>query len=181
MRVVHSRTVRLDPSAHFTHPTLCSYPTASHPADILSDTVSICHVPTCTCADFTFRRTPCKHLIYTMVKVLKVASTSPLLHQYALTSTELQSIFDNAPAAACIGLSASADEEEEEHSNRKSIEGDCPICFMDFGESKQTTTWCREFCGNNVHESCMRTWLSVQKRQYGKGTCPYCRGDWAEA
>jgi hypothetical protein len=144
------------------------------------DIVQVRHIPNCSCSDFTFRRTPCKHLIYTMIKVLKVSPSSPLLHQYALTSTELRSIFDSAPKARHLHKPFSSVHEKEEDPGRKPVDGDCPICFMDFADSEQDVTWCRKFCGNNVHEGCMRTWLGAQKRQYGHGTCPYCRGEWAE-
>ncbi|CAI6338290.1 unnamed protein product [Periconia digitata] len=129
-------------------------------------TVNIRHVSSCTCMDFTMRRIPCKHIIYTMVKVLKVAETSHLLYQLALTSSELQGIFDNAPAAPSVGVIV----DEPADPKRKPLEGeDCPICYMEFVPGKENITYCKSYCGNNVHKVCMDTWLKSQRSSYGKG------------
>lgn len=121
------------------------------------------------------RRVPCKHMIYTMIQVLKVDSESPLLYQYALTSFDLQSIFSAAPVAPHISVVGSA---QPVDINRKPIDGECPICYMEFEPQTESITYCKAHCGNNVHFDCMQTWLRSQRTMYGKGTCPYCRMAW---
>lgn len=116
--------------------------------------------------DFVIRRIPCKHIIYTMVKVLKVSEASTLLYQLALTSAELQAIFDNAPPAPQVGVI----EDEPADPKRKPVDGEeCPICYMEFEPGKENITYCKGFCGNNVHKVCMDTWLKSQRSMYGKG------------
>ncbi|KGO68411.1 Zinc finger, RING-type [Penicillium italicum] len=42
---------------------------------------------------------------------------------------------------------------------RKPFEGECPICFQDFGTNKKTT-WCQS-CGSNFHDACFKTWKTT--------------------
>jgi hypothetical protein len=44
--------------------------------------------------------------------------------------------------------------------NRKPVEGDCPICFMEF-ESKEEIVWCKAACGNNIHKKCFDQWAAT--------------------
>ncbi|KAF1955528.1 hypothetical protein CC80DRAFT_594271 [Byssothecium circinans] len=141
-------------------------------------TVKIRHVLACSCPDFTYRRNSCKHIIYTLLKVLKVSPESSLLHQIALTSAGLTSIFDAAPAAPHIDLT-DTDADGVDDPKRKSIEDqECPICYSEFEPGKERIAYCKSFCGNNVHQICIDLWLSSQRSMYGKSTCPYCRHDW---
>ncbi|KAF2642278.1 hypothetical protein P280DRAFT_547792 [Massarina eburnea CBS 473.64] len=136
-------------------------------------TIEIRHVLTCTCPDFRFRRASCKHILYTLVKVLKVSPDSNLLYQTALTSAELKAMFDAAPAAPHIDLT------DVDDPNRKSMEDqECPICYCEFQPTKQRVAYCKGSCGNNVHQTCIDTWLRSQRSMYGKATCPYCRQNW---
>ncbi|PSN68863.1 hypothetical protein BS50DRAFT_326759 [Corynespora cassiicola Philippines] len=137
--------------------------------------VKIHHVFECSCADFAFRKQSCKHIIYALVKVLKVSEESEVLYQFALTSAELQTIFEDAPQAPYMHI-----QEGPPDPNRKPIEGDCPICYCEFEEGKEAIVYCKAHCGNNVHLLCMDTWLRSQRQSYGKGTCPYCRQNWVD-
>lgn len=46
---------------------------------------------------------------------------------------------------------------------RKPIDGECPICFMDFEPDKEEIVWCRAACGNNIHKECFDKWASVRR------------------
>lgn len=70
---------------------------------------------------------------------------------------ELRELFDNAPI------------EPEEHGDisktsdkRRPIEGDCPICYMEFDPDKEKIVWC-ETCGNNIHEICFNRWAATNQ------------------
>jgi hypothetical protein len=60
-------------------------------------TVDIGRVPQCSCPD-CLGGNLCKHILFVMLKVLRVAPASPLVFQKALLQTELTGIFDAADA-----------------------------------------------------------------------------------
>ncbi|KAJ5934731.1 hypothetical protein N7466_004278 [Penicillium verhagenii] len=47
--------------------------------------------------------------------------------------------------------------------NRKPVEGDCPICFMEF-EPHEDTVWCKAACGNNIHKTCFDQWAATTRK-----------------
>ena len=49
--------------------------------------------------------------------------------------------------------------------NRKPIEDDCPICFMEFEPAKEEIVWCKAACGNNIHKPCFDKWAATQRAQ----------------
>lgn len=56
--------------------------------------VVISHVPSCTCEDFRrAHASPCKHIMFVLIKVLKVPQNSYLVYQQAFLSRELRQIF----------------------------------------------------------------------------------------
>lgn len=55
--------------------------------------------------------------------------------------------------------------DENKDGNRKPVEGDCPICFMEFEPDKEEIVWCRAACGNNIHQTCFRKWAATQQAQ----------------
>ena len=135
-------------------------------------TVTIDKLPTCTCPDNSRKRMQCKHIIYVLVRVLKAPPN--LQYQAAFLSSELEEIFANAP----VSKRAKVDSGEEQSGLRKPIEGDCPICVLEFEPEKEEITWCRQGCGNNIHTVCFKRWAASKP---GKPvTCVYCRTDWQE-
>lgn len=46
---------------------------------------------------------------------------------------------------------------EDKDGKRKPVEGDCPVCFMEF-EPKEDIIWCKAACGNNIHKKCFEQW-----------------------
>lgn len=51
---------------------------------------------------------------------------------------------------------------ENTQGNRKPIEGDCPICFMEF-EPNEELVWCKAACGNNIHKACFGQWAATSR------------------
>lgn len=131
-------------------------------------TILIQDVPDCDCPH-SRKGNQCKHIIYTMLRVLK--APEHIAYQRALLTTELQDLFKNAPPIPDAEADSNAD------GNRKPIEGDCPICYEEFDAvgANEAIVYCRASCGNNVHEACIDQWA---KASAGKLTCPYCRSNW---
>ncbi|KAJ5149410.1 hypothetical protein N7448_000988 [Penicillium atrosanguineum] len=61
---------------------------------------------------------------------------------------------------------------------RKPLEGDCPICFMEF-EPNEQTVWCKAACGNNIHKKCFEQWAAASRENGVR--CVYCRTPWEYA
>ena len=165
--------------------------------------VVISHRCTCSCPD---RYRPCKHLLFVMLKVLRVHSNSYIVYQTALLSSELKKIFRSAPRTM-IGVLANeavrehyervvhggegeegggggeeegkGEVEKAEIVERKSMQGaDCAICMEEFEESgEEEVVWCQAQCGQNVHKECLGMF---HRSQHGQKTCVYCRAPWVE-
>ncbi|KAJ9297936.1 hypothetical protein DTO271G3_4157 [Paecilomyces variotii] len=131
--------------------------------------VTIGKVPSCSCPDASKRSDLCKHIIYVLVNVLK--APEHLQYQLAFLSSELREIFQGAPSSSKEDASA-----EDTAGKRKPVEGDCPICFMEFDPKTEEIVWCKAACGNNVHKVCFRRWAMTQRANGVR--CVYCRSDW---
>lgn len=107
-----------------------------------------------------------------MVNVLK--ARQDLAYQLALLSTELNEIFANAPATPQSGSSDAPSIATDTGGVRKAVEGDCPICVMEFEEGDDIV-WCKAACGNNVHRQCFEQWARTKP---GTVKCVYCRSAW---
>lgn len=77
--------------------------------------------------------------------------------------------------------------------SRKPIDGDCPVCMMEFDDSDNDILWCKGACGNNVHRSCFEQWAKTKSGKdsllfitygpyadfcTGQVKCVYCRTPW---
>ena len=86
-----------------------------------------------------------------------------LEYQLAFLSTELHEIFARSPLPSARASGAGADADADAPSNRKPVEGDCPICFMPFEpDDGEDVVWCRAACGNNIHRACFEQWATSQ-------------------
>ncbi|KAH8428826.1 RING finger protein [Aspergillus melleus] len=127
---------------------------------------TICKVPTCDCPDAQ-KGNQCKHICYVLAVVLK--APAHLQYQLAFLSSELLQIYQQS------SLSVPETAPESKDGNRKPVDGDCPICFMEF-EANEEIVWCRAACGNNIHKTCFMQWAATLR---GSGvTCVYCRSPW---
>lgn len=88
-----------------------------------------------------------------MVNILK--AREDLGYQLALLSTELNEIFANAPTTPQSSEDASS--ATDTGGKQKKVEGDCPVCVMEF-EPKEDIIWCKAACGNNIHRQCFEQW-----------------------
>ncbi|KAL2868470.1 RING finger protein [Aspergillus lucknowensis] len=130
---------------------------------------SIGQLPACNCPD-SIKGNQCKHICYVLAKVLK--APAHLQYQLAFLSSELREIYQNSPLRHVKEKS----EEPDTNGNRKPVEGDCPICFMEFEPGKEDIVWCRAACGNNIHKTCFQKWAATQNAQGVR--CVYCRSPW---
>ncbi|RAH74619.1 uncharacterized protein BO66DRAFT_388091 [Aspergillus aculeatinus CBS 121060] len=123
-------------------------------------------VPTCDCPDAR-KGNQCKHICYVLINALK--APADLQYQLAFLSSELRAIYNGSPLSK-------EQSTEDNAGNRKPIEGDCPICFMEFEPQREDIVWCRAACGNNIHKACFQQWAATQQAQGVR--CVYCRSPW---
>ncbi|KAK5689378.1 hypothetical protein LTR17_026295 [Elasticomyces elasticus] len=151
---------------------------SAHPTETISlagstgnvYTIVIDKVPSCDCPHAR-KGNQCKHIAYVLSRVLR--APAQLEYQLALTSSELREIFTKAPPLP----SETADASEEKDGNRKAIEGECPICCVDFEpESGEAIVYCKAACGNNIHADCFKQWAATKTN--GSVPCPFCRTPW---
>ncbi|KIX00122.1 uncharacterized protein Z518_10259 [Rhinocladiella mackenziei CBS 650.93] len=128
--------------------------------------VTIGHEPSCTCPD-SIKGHECKHKVYALHHVLK--APEHLQYQTALLTSELEEIFAHAPPIP-------TDAGGNGKGNRKSTDGECPICYMDLDEMHNRLVWCKSQCGHNIHKSCFDQWAASQGDK--KVCCVYCRTPW---
>ncbi|KAH8679983.1 hypothetical protein BGZ60DRAFT_241636 [Tricladium varicosporioides] len=117
----------------------------------------------------------CKHINYALIKILRAPEN--LCYQLAFLSTELESIFANAPVTKAPSIDKDEDDDTIYNGKRKPIEGECPICVFDM-EADEEIVWCKAACGQNFHKECFQHWKS--SKNGGQVTCVYCRTEWQE-
>ncbi len=165
--------------------------------------VTLCKLPKCTCPD-NGKGNLCKHILFVMLKIIGLESSSPLVYQAAYLTDELNELLQllqNRKAA--LGLveankavkdqydkmkksenNGEEGEGEEDGIKRKKIEGECPVCFDDLlppgqasSSSSTLITYCKMSCGQNFHSECIKMWAT----QCGNNpTCPACRQTWID-
>jgi hypothetical protein len=108
-----------------------------------------------------------------LVNVLK--AREDLAYQLAFLATELEDIFANAPVTTLS--SDEAAQVTDTGRSRKLVEGDCPVCVMEFDESDkpEDILWCKGACGQNIHRTCFEQWA---RSKPGQVKCVYCRTPW---
>ncbi|TVY40942.1 hypothetical protein LSUB1_G003112 [Lachnellula subtilissima] len=134
--------------------------------------------PKCVCMDARIRGNKCKHIKYALIIILK--APAHLCYQVAFLSSELESIFANAPVTRAPELDHKHDHADDETmyaGNRKPIDGECPICVFGM-EPGEDIVWCKAACGQNFHKDCFEQWR--RSKHGGKVTCVYCRTEWQE-
>lgn len=132
--------------------------------------ITVDKVPSCSCPHAR-KGNQCKHVVYVLSRVLRVPVH--LEYQLAFITSELNEIFAKAPP-----LPSATAEESEKDGNRKPLEGECPICCVDFEpeNEKEQVVYCKAACGNNVHKECFDQWAATKRG--GPVPCPYCRTPW---
>jgi len=157
--------------------------------DVLGSTGNVYHVElrpsgnSCSCLDFAKGGGVCKHLLFVMLRVLKLPREDHRVYQTGLTSSELQPLFSilRGEGFRASGVQADAtvmrgyQQANGVEGTRRSLPADCPICFEEITDEK-AVDFCR-VCGHNVHIDCQRRWASAGKSD----TCPMCRSPWGPA
>ncbi|KAJ3392657.1 hypothetical protein HDU84_003663 [Entophlyctis sp. JEL0112] len=116
-------------------------------------TCSVKQIPECNCGDWEKGRN-CKHLLFVFLKVLRVPSTSPLIFQKALLTSEVKEIlefgnkFDPKIRYAKKIHEAGGTQLPTPPIRASLSEAPCPLCYDDFESQPVETGWCDRFAAN---------------------------------
>ena len=157
----------------------------------------------CSCGGGEGRGKLCAHLLYVMVKVLRVPETNPLSWQLSLVDSEVTNILagrigttsrrNNRPARPHAFLRRGSRSEAKPQGSderpptrkRKELEEEdvCPICQEYMTEEEleaDALCFCQDSCGSNFHTRCLRMYATHLRSEKKKVLCPMCRGEWGE-
>ncbi|KAJ4825087.1 hypothetical protein Tsubulata_035202, partial [Turnera subulata] len=147
-------------------------------------TVTLSTSPSCTCPD---RTSPCKHILFVLIRVLGVSLDDACLRRRSLRPCKLTRLLGTPTlpeAMAGVGL--------RERFHRLFFQGKeggglvaraevedgatCPVCLEEMGKGEKVVG-CGT-CGNGIHEECLLRW----KRSRGRraASCVLCRAKWRD-
>jgi len=139
-------------------------------------TVSVGLLNNCDCSDFSSAL--CKHMLFVLIKVLKV-KRDVLHYQNAFVTSELEEIFESAPRAPSTKyiLGSGRLPGEIGPVAQKPVDPTdlCPVCYEEMNTTEMTV-YCKANCGYSLHAIC----YEEAKKGRGKGNCLYCGADWIQ-
>eukprot|EP00803_Ostreobium_quekettii_P005015 evm.model.scf_3110.1 EVM.evm.TU.scf_3110.1 scf_3110:648-6185(+) len=123
----------------------------------------------------------CIHMLFVLIKALKLRAETPLAWQLGLVDRELEGIL-GPPDETCGSNRAKKCSNGVPIVRKPLLQEDpCPICYEDMQKSGlRELVFCRRGCGGNVHGRCMRIWVTHQRRNDQDLSCPLCRAEWGE-
>lgn len=159
-----------------------------------------CH-PSCSCPDHA-KGNLCKHSLFVMLRVLRLAQDDPLVWQRALLKSEAEEVLSGSRSQRSADMDVHASEavqrawraasgaapaEVEDAAGsqkpQRAVDGECAICFDDLQDgasaAQRAIVTC-ESCGNHLHTECFGKWASAKRAQGLEVSCVYCRSRWAD-
>ncbi|CAL5205228.1 unnamed protein product [Lathyrus oleraceus] len=146
-------------------------------------TVTLSPTPTCTCPD---RTTPCKHIIFVLIRVLGVSQNDACVRRRNLRPCHLQRLL-NMPtlpeAVAGFTLRQRFHQlffeggSKKGKNNVEMEEGStCPVCLEEMRKEEKLVA-CGT-CRNVIHEECLVRWKRTRGRR--SASCVICRARWRD-
>lgn len=143
----------------------------------------------CSCGLGFYKKKLCVHLVFTLVKILKVKTTNSLAWQLGLLEREITEILSmntrdssktqTSSKRSYLKKGGGATEQRSlKKAERKLITNDdiCVICY-DFFEAEKLC-YCQASCGTNFHINCIQMYATFQRSNNKPVTCPLCRSKW---
>ncbi|XWS17702.1 hypothetical protein CRYUN_Cryun33cG0089800 [Craigia yunnanensis] len=146
-------------------------------------TVTLCSTPSCTCPD---RTTPCKHILFVLIRVLGVSIDDTCLQRRTLRPCRLSRLLGTPTLLEALAgarlrerfhqLFSPAKKQGGSEGDKEIEEGTvCPVCLdeMEKGEKVVACSTCR----NLIHEECLMRWKRSRGRRLA--SCVICRTRWS--
>lgn len=151
--------------------------------------VNITSTLTCTCPD---RTTPCKHILFVLIRVLGVALDDVCLRRRTLKPCQLARILSSPSRPESFAGPSLRQRFYQQFLLQRELQGPdytpcmgveegatCPICLEEMGKPGDLSrvVACGT-CRNPLHEECLMTWKRTQRRR--SFTCVICRSRWRD-
>ena len=162
----------------------------------------------CSCGGGEARSRLCVHLLFVILKVLRVQETNPLSWQLSIVDSEVSQILAGARGKEEASVvdrrpktflrkgdgmrqkdssrtCAEVDDEGQPSLNaahgRKDLTDVCSICQEEMNENdfvNENLFFCQTGCGSNFHKRCMSMYSTHAKSENKAVLCPMCRQKW---
>lgn len=147
----------------------------------------------CSCA----RGPHCVHLLFVMLRVLRVTDTDARLFRKTLKDFEVDELLQgfsvsrrrSSQQSDCSLTDPKSPEDQlktleaADDSSAKASDGDeastCPICLLEMFEGESVVT-CEKGCRNRLHHHCSAIWALECSRNGDPVHCPLCRCCWQD-
>jgi len=150
--------------------------------------VNISSILTCTCPD---RSTPCKHILFVLIKVLGLPLDDPCLRKHTLRPSQVARLLANPSSIHSLAKSSLRERFHQLFLLQKELGGvghilrteidqegaKCPICLEEMGKSGDRLVACGA-CRNPLHEECLMSWKRASRRRFLN--CVICRAKWGD-
>eukprot|EP01135_Chromosphaera_perkinsii_P008740 Nk52_evm73s1444 gene=Nk52_evmTU73s1444 len=140
-----------------------------------------CHC--CTCAEYMKGRELCVHIIWILLRKLRLSPQNQLIFQRGLVEREINQILrghSEVLASKNSNVSIPNDTKGKDGVEAREIKEDevCPICQENLLEGDVPLTYCKYGCANSIHIKCMKVYGEHQISNGERDIkCPLCRAD----
>ncbi|XWS70313.1 hypothetical protein CRYUN_Cryun03dG0037300 [Craigia yunnanensis] len=146
-------------------------------------TVTLCSSPSCTCPD---RTTPCKHILFVLIRVLGVSIDDICLRRRTLRPCRLSRLLGTPTLPEALAGASLRERFHQLFSQAKKQGGSegvneiqegttCPVCLEEM-EKREKVVACST-CRNLIHEECLTRWKRSRGRR--SANCVICRARWS--
>ncbi|MCD7469513.1 hypothetical protein HAX54_008613 [Datura stramonium] len=147
-------------------------------------TVTLSTTPSCSCPD---RSTPCKHILFVLIRVLGVSIDDTCLYRRSLRPCQLQRLL-NLPISTEALASQKVREmfhqlfsQQPQKTSPVTIKVEngttCPVCLEEMNEEEKIAACVT--CRNPIHEECLMAWKRSNSRRRSI-SCVLCRARWRD-
>ncbi|KAM3399212.1 mitogen-activated protein kinase kinase kinase 1 [Capsicum galapagoense] len=146
--------------------------------------VTISTTPSCTCPD---RTTPCKHILFVLIRVLSVSIDDTCLHRRRLRPCHLQRLLSLPISTEALATQnvremfhqLSSQQPKTSSSVTIKVENGttCPVCLEEMNEEEKIAACVT--CRNPIHEECLMAWKRSNNRRKSIN-CVLCRARWRD-
>ncbi|XP_059311330.1 uncharacterized protein LOC132062872 [Lycium ferocissimum] len=146
-------------------------------------TVTLSTTPSCSCPD---RSTPCKHILFVLIRVLGVSIDDTCLYRRSLRPCQLQRLLNLPISTEALATQKVREmfhqlfSQQPQRTSPVTIKVEngttCPVCLEEMTEQEKIAACVT--CRNPIHEECIMAWKRSSRRR--SISCVLCRARWRD-
>ncbi|KAK4356570.1 hypothetical protein RND71_025541 [Anisodus tanguticus] len=146
-------------------------------------TVTLSTTPSCSCPD---RTTPCKHILFVLIRVLGVSIDDTCLYRRSLRPCQLQRLLNLPISTEALATQKVREmfhqlfSQQPQRTSAVTIKvkngTTCPVCLEEMNEEEKIAACVT--CRNPIHEECLMAWKRSSRRR--SISCVLCRARWRD-